>query len=143
MARIYTQTKRIEKSYNVYLDKLIDFNKKGIATITKLTFNEYKEYYTKASRAGTKNIARTAAYEHNVVSTLSEARELQNRIKGRFGKDLPTEDFYTTKELRGLSGAQLWQYLKNLGLSDREAGAFYDGEKFVGGKTVKTRRERG
>lgn len=130
MARTYTQTLRIEKSYNSYLRQLNSLNERGIATTDALPYQSYKVVYNSLSSQGQPNIARTVATQYNEVTTQAEARQIFNRIKSQFGEDEDfNEDFLSVKELRGLSGQGLWQYLKDLGLSDREAGAIYDGEE--------------
>lgn len=146
MARQYTQVKRFQNSYNTYVNKVKALAEKN-AVLEPLKPEQYRRIYDQARAEGVKNIARQTAAHYNVITTATEARAIRERIKAEYGEE-NIDEFYSVKELQKLTGEELWTYLKDLGLSDREAGAWYDGEReYIDEstgeiKTIKTSRVR-
>lgn len=90
MARKYEQKKRVEKSFKAYKERYDYWKKRGYALIEEMSFDDYKDFYKKASFANKKNIARQAADKSRLITT-EESKKLfkgVSELKG-LGEEIP------------------------------------------------------
>lgn len=90
MARKYEQKKRIERSFKVYKEKYDYWKKRGYALREEMSFEDYKDFYKKASFANVKNIAREAADKSRLI-TAEESKSLFEGVSElrKLGQDVP------------------------------------------------------